>query len=264
MLARRGLEKAYIDWNHKWGAPFGRSNGKAGIWSIPSFFSWSDSSRMRRRGMFGFQGNNDTRRFEYPWAYYQAQLQKGMRIMEVGGGLSGFQFVLSKEGHVVHNVDPGTSGHGWEVTHAMHEKLNRVFGTQCVLHKCGIEDARLDPCAFDRAFSVSVMEHMPEEAIREGMKTVCRSLKPGGLFVLTIDLFLDLIPFSRKTENKWGRNISVRDLVNMGEYELVVGERSELYGFPEFNSERVLANLSEYFIGTGYPTLVQGVVLRRK
>lgn len=264
MLARKDLDKAYIEWNHKWDAPSGRSNGKARVGSIAKYFSWSASSVLRNKGIFGFQTNNDTRRFEYPWAYYHGQLEKGMNVLEVGGGLSGFQFVLSKEGHTVHNVDPGACGFGSDVTDVMHEKLNRAFGTHCILHRCGIEDAPLDPCSFDRAFCISVIEHLPEATMRTAMKNVWCCLKPGGLFVLTIDLFLDLHPFSGRAENKWGRNISVRDLVEMGEFDLAVGEKSELYGFPEFDSERVRSNLSEYLIGTGYPTLVQAVVLRRK
>ena len=48
----------------------------------------------RRKGPFGGQGNNSTREFEYPWCFHTAKLETGMHVLEVGGGLAGFQFVL--------------------------------------------------------------------------------------------------------------------------------------------------------------------------
>ena len=60
-------------------------------------FQLASSQRVRARcafpappGPFAFQENNDTRRFEYPWAYFATSLRPGFAL-EIGGGLSGFQ-----------------------------------------------------------------------------------------------------------------------------------------------------------------------------
>jgi hypothetical protein len=79
--------------------------------------------------------------------------------------------------------------------------------------------------------------------------------------VLTIDLFLDLVPFTDREENRWGVNMSVAALVEALGAEIVVGDREVLYGFPEFDARRVQSDLSKYMIGA-YPTLTQCVVLR--
>ena len=62
---------------------------------------------MRRAcGPFAFQWNTVTRTYEYPWAYSQVADLGPSRILEIGGALPGLQFVLAKDGHDVHNVDP--------------------------------------------------------------------------------------------------------------------------------------------------------------
>jgi len=38
-------------------------------------------------------------------------------------------------------------------------------------------------------------------------------LKPGGRLVLTIDLFLNLKPFTSRTSNQFGVNVSIGELM---------------------------------------------------
>jgi hypothetical protein len=86
-----------------------------------------------------------------------------------------------------------------------------------------------------------------------------RLLKPGGLAVLTIDLFLDVAPFTSATLNKYGRNIDVRAFLESSCLTLSSGVREELCGFPEFDPDRIQRNLNAYFMGS-YPGLVQCLV----
>jgi hypothetical protein len=95
------------------------------------------------------------------------------------------------------------------------------------------------------------------------MEHANRCLKPGGRFIITLDLFLNLEPFTRRTGNEWGRNQDVRWLVDISRMKLVEGNRSELFGFQEFSSERILANLEKYYIGSYYPGLTQCLVLEK-
>lgn len=212
-------------------------------------------------GPFAIQPNNTTRRFEYPWAFHATPLDAGMRVLEIGGGLSGFQFALDRHGCAVVNIDPGleAKGIGWRCDNASMARLNQLFGTSVELRNTVISDAQLAPESFDRAFSVSVLEHLPD---RDCMRYAYDCLRPGGYFVLTVDLFLNVAPFTSKLSNKYGKNVSIKWLTELAPFELAQGNRRELYGFSEFNPEHILCGLEKYFIGS-YPALVQCVVLRK-
>jgi hypothetical protein len=45
--------------------------------------------------------------------------------------------------------------------------------------------------------------------------------------------------------------------------EMTLGKREELFGFPEFDPEKILSDLSRYMLGNGYPALAQLLVLRK-
>lgn len=263
MLAKMTMEPHFMDWNRKWGAPFGLEGRSVDPNAFHGSLSADACQEISRLGMFSAQPNNSTRVFEYPWAYFHADLGSSMKILEIGGGLSGFQFALSREGHTVDNVDPGMEVFGFQISQASVDTLNRMFGTNVTIMPCEIESARLASGSYDRAFAVSVLEHLSSDAIAAAMNKVHAALKPGGLFVLTVDLFLDVTPFSRKETNKWGRNVPIPSLLDSSKFEIVHGLREELYGFDEFDARGILRNAHHYFVGRNYPTLIQTMVLRR-
>jgi SAM-dependent methyltransferase len=250
----------YAVWNRRWSAPFGGRRRKL----TPRFLRPTRLG-IRMSGPFAFQPNNDTRVFEYPWAFEALAVAPGLRVLEIGGSLSGFQFVLDRAGCQVVNVDPGTQAHGrgWPVTQDAIRRINRGLGTRVDLRNCFLEQAGLDEAAFDRVVSISVLEHIPETELPSLLAEIRRVLKPGGLFVLTLDLFLDLAPFTDATANVYGGNISVRWLVEQSGLEMVHGDRTELYGYPEFDPARILARKDQYRVGGGYPVMVQTLVLRK-
>jgi SAM-dependent methyltransferase len=260
MLAPLTIPPEYYDWNWRHGAPGGH-----GLHIEKKKLQRMSRERvLRLKGPFGTQGNNSTREFEYPWCFFTAKLETGMRVLEIGGGLAGFQFALDAFGCRVVNVDPGmaASGVGWPCEPATMAKLNRWFKTSVELRNTTIDKARLEDARFDRAFSISVIEHLTRRDIREVMRHVYRSLKPGGLFILTIDLFLNLAPFTKRKSNEYGWNQDVRALVESQDWEIVVGRRDELFGFDAFDANRVQSHLEKFFIGY-YPSLIQCVVLRK-
>ena len=63
-------------------------------------------------------------------------------------------------------------------------------------------------------------------------------LRPGGHFVLTVDLFLDCAPFTSSHSNQYGSNINLLDFVTRTDMELVLGESTLLCGFPDFDPGR--------------------------
>jgi SAM-dependent methyltransferase len=261
MLALAKIPDNYLEWNHIHGAPFGR---KPMIGRLKKPFVSEDEIE-RIKGPFAIQPNNSTREFEYPWAFEAAKLSKGMTTLEIGGGLAGFQFVLDGFGCKVVNVDPGmeAEGVGWPCDNESMAKLNKRFNANVDLRNTTIEKADLKDNSFDRAFSISVIEHLPDANIIEVMQHVHRSLKPGGLFIFTLDLFLNLHPFCSRASNNFGKNQNAKWMTEIGKWEMVVGKPAELFGFAEFNADTVQSNLDKYLIGRFYPTLVQCVVLKK-
>jgi SAM-dependent methyltransferase len=262
MLARRALTSAFIEWNEKWHAPFGPEGSE----DLP--LDWKlDSRRARRLGPFAFQLNNTTRKIEYAWAFHVAEIQGGTTVLEIGGALSGFQFVLGRHGATVTNVDPFTD-YGAATPHPespedVHARLNRYFSTKVRLKRSTLADAGFEDECFDRAYCISTVEHLPRDEISRTLKAAYRVLRKGALFVLTVDLFLDLVPFTQTERNHWGTNISIRWVVEESGMTLVDGERGELFGFPAFDAQEVLANVNDYLVGEYSATLVQMFVLQK-
>lgn len=267
MLARRHLPLSYHLWNMRHHAPFGRFawRGPAapvgGL--ITRFLPWR--WRAAVLGPFSIQPNNSIRRYEYPWSFAVARPRPGHRVLEIGGGLAGFQFVLDRAGARVVNVDPGLAakGVGWPCTSESMERLNHTFGTDVELRNTTVDQAGLEDESFDLAFSISVLEHLPPDDLRAVMTDVYRALKPGGRFVITLDLFLDLAPFTEARTNKYGGNIRVPDLLSHAPFVMIHGDPAELCGFPEFSAARVRDRLETYLVGAGYPALAQCIVLQK-
>jgi SAM-dependent methyltransferase len=262
MLAPASLPESYQKWNLSNGAPFGRPIPRR---RLLDYFKTA-KRREQLGGPFSIQPNNTTREFEYPWSFYSADLTSGMCVLEFGGGLSGFQFVLDKYGCDVVNVDPGTDakGLGWPCDLASMTRLNRCFGTNVQLRNTTIENAQLSDNSMDRAFSISVIEHLTDSDLANATKHIYKCLKPGGLFILTVDLFLNLHPFCSRPTNDFGRNQDVRRIVDSENWEMVIGNQEQIFGFDAFNTDYILSNLETYLIGRSYPVLVQCLVLRKR
>lgn len=260
MLAPARIPKDFHAWNKREGAPFGKPL-TAERWLkrlLPA------TTLLKLRGPFSTQPNNTIRRFEYPWAFHATPLGTGLRVLEIGGGLSGFQFILAREGCEVVNVDPGLEARGvdWRCGQEGIAQLNRAFGTHVELRNTVVQEANLSDASFDRAFSISVLEHLPDDEIIDVMNHIYRALRPGGLFIVTVDLFLELAPFTHRQENRWGKNINVRSLVDATRMKLVQGDPQYLYGVDAFDPERVQSNLADFMIGY-YPALAQCLVLEK-
>lgn len=283
MLAKKySNSKTFLRWNEQWGAPFGDLSIKARIarriWdklrlkeltglsyleAVEKTMGFAASARCR--GIFGFQTNNSNRTFEYPWAFLATTLEPGMKALEIGGGLSGFQFALAKSGLLVTNVDPGieAAGVGFECTEEAIEKLNDAFHTNVRLINTNMENANLEANSFDRIFSISVIEHLSEAEFTSLSDEVYRCLKPGGLFVATADLLLDLTPFTTRKRGRWGENFPVGKLLTDSRFSVEVGIPGEIYGATSFNADEIQSRLEEFVLGDP-PAMVQCMVLKKR
>jgi hypothetical protein len=217
------------------------------------------------RGLFAWQTDSTTQVFEYPWAHEQISARgKALTIVEIGGGLSGLQFVLVREGHDITNVDPGLTakGKGWEVNPDNHQRLGKALRATFKLIPAPLEAAGVEEQSVDVALCISALEHFAPEEVCGLTSAIPRILKPSGVLILTVDLFLDLFPFCERASNRYGVNLSIKKFLDTSGLELEVGVRSELFGFEEFDAKNVLSNLSNLLLGTGYPCLCQCVVAR--
>lgn len=262
MLAPKLLPKSYADWNRAHRAPFGRRRGRqllvrAGIGQN----AWA----LRYCSPYAWQTNNTIRRFEYPWVFDQLEgLRRPLRVLDIGAGMAGLQFTLAQCGHEVHAVDPGmnANGKGWQLDIDFHARLARAHKAPVKLWPTTISGAEFHDDSFDVVLSVSAIEHFAENDLAEMTREVRRVVKPDGLIVLTVDLFLDVYPFTSRHSNTYGRNVDIRALLSALDADLVDGDRQELYGFSAFDPEHILTNLSVYAIGEGYPGLSQCLTAR--
>lgn len=261
MLAPGVLPEAFAAWNRMHGAPAGFERPRRAL--LRRFYS--DEAWLRLCGPFAIQpGNNSTRRFEYPWAFHAANLSPACNIVELGGSLAGFQFALSQSGYRVVNVDPGLNaeGLGWPVEQASIARLNGWFGTDVRLVSTTLDKAEIPDGSVDVLYSISVLEHLTETELTSVMKHAQRCLRPGGQFIITLDLFLNLSPFTRRDRNQYGTNQDVRWMVEYSGLRLAQGDPAELNGFPAFAPENILIKLEDYLIGS-YPVLTQCIVLEK-
>jgi len=262
MLARRELPSEFIEWNRKWGAPTGHWRTGQRFWG--RFLS--DNARTRLGGPFCIQHNTENRAYEYPWAFRAVPIERSMSVVDLGGGLAGFQFVLSKTCSRVVNIDPGlgAKGVGWKCDQESMARLNRLFGTEVELKNCTILDASLPKEGIDIVYSISVIEHFAEEELWDTLRAIWECLKAGGKFVITVDLFLNLHPFSSMKANQYGTNFPIGELDGYETFKLVAGDRSEIYGTDEFDRDHIMTNLEEIRVGAYGPAMAQCLVFEKE
>jgi SAM-dependent methyltransferase len=260
MLAPNTIPTSYAAWNKRHHAPWGR-RGKRLI----DTFGPRNKAVARYLGPYAWQTNNSLRTFEYPWAFDRlSELGQGLSLIDVGAGLAGFQFTLAQAGYHVHAVDPGLSarGKGWDLDAGQHAFLADAYAAPVDLHPNTLGDAGIGDHSIDALVSISTIEHFADEDLAELADEAARVLRPGGHLVLTIDLFLDVQPFTTRERNNYGTNIDVRALLDRCGATLTLGNSAELNGYPEFDADRIQSDLSSYLLGATYPGLTQCVVAR--
>ncbi len=259
MIAPAVLPPEYAKWNRRWHAPFGRSVPFRGSGSLAR-----SRPVLLYRGPFAFQPNSGTREFEYPWAHAQVRSRiKSGTIVEIGGSLAGLQFVLAREGYDVINVDPGRAaeGRGWEVLPETHQYIAKIFRAPARLMPTTLDHTGLPPHSVDLVLTISTLEHLTAGELDVVADSIRQLLKSGGFVVMTVDLFLDLAPFTTTQRNNWGTNIDVRAFLTRAGVELVAGDPRKIWGFPEFDGEAIARNRESFLMG-GDASLAQCLVAR--
>ena len=128
------------------------------------------------------------RLWEYPYAILAAELIPGLKVADIGCGMTAFTIYLKEHaGCDVTGVDTDVFEAGLRYKgHGVSEEFIKRTGIEFV--RGDMTDVPLPSDSQDRAFSISVMEHVPPDVRRRGMQELARILKPGGLAVLTVDM----------------------------------------------------------------------------
>lgn len=108
----------------------------------------------------------------------------GKRIAEVGGGYSRLLPVLSKANDCANVEKWGGEGLG--------PTRERVLPNVQNIHAyLGENDSALADASFDVIFSISVVEHISPKKLDAFHEDQKRILKPGGMFIHAIDLYVE-------------------------------------------------------------------------
>lgn len=140
------------------------------------------------------------RRTEYPWAILNANLNKSMKILDIGSGITTFPVYLASKGHEVFSVDNDDI-----LMQRLAPSMAKWVGAT-VNYKLGdVTNLEFEDNTFDRVFCISVLEHLEEEKVngkyvnyRKGnldvkaISEMLRVLKPKGRLILTVDWSEDI------------------------------------------------------------------------
>jgi len=135
------------------------------------------------------------RRTEYPWAIKNSKLDKPMKILDVGSGISLFPIYLSSKGHKVTSIDNDEI-----LMNRVSPNLAKWAGTNVDYALGNVTKLEFEDETFDRVFCISVLEHLEEEKIDgkvvnyrkknfdvKAIEEMFRVLKSKGLLILTFD-----------------------------------------------------------------------------
>jgi SAM-dependent methyltransferase len=153
----------------------------------------SDLNELRypwSRGMLSKPSFYAARMWEYPYAILAAELSPGLKVADVGCGMTAFTIYLKEHaGCDVTGIDPDVFDAGLRYKgHGVSEEFIKRTGIKFL--RGDMTEVPLESDSQDRAFSISVMEHVPPDVRRRGMQELARILKPGGRAILTVDMSL--------------------------------------------------------------------------
>lgn len=122
------------------------------------------------------------------------------RVLEIGGGSSRILPKLHKKGVEVWNADRLQGEAAGPVASKDFLKSQSKLGIKLVMAYVGEFSPELPDKHFDLAFSISVLEHLDEARTRDCFRDARRVLRPGGIMLHAVDLFLNDKPLPRTTE----------------------------------------------------------------
>lgn len=179
------------------------------------------------------------RLWEYPFCILAANLEQGMICADIGCGMSAFTIYLKNISNCnILGVDPDLFEKG--IKHLGHG-VSEEFLERTNLSVVESMD-KINNEYFDRVFCISVIEHVPRRAIPDLMREMTRTLKPGGLLVMTVDVNINY-DMARPLDLIWQSGLVPDGILNLN--------------WPQYRFGRAED------IKSGYSADVYGLVLRK-
>jgi hypothetical protein len=179
--------------------------------------------RVEARTTVGFYPDHTPRLWEYPVVagLLMEHLEPGSRLVDVGAGVSPLAPFLSSRGYLVETVDPSPIVRNWPEQLEWNEWGYLDYAAAGLASRswnCSLDRIPTQP-AFDGAYSVSVIEHVPAAERRKLLADMSARTRTGGVVVLTIDL-------QPGSDHLWNYNMGVRvdDPSKHGTLQSVVSE----------------------------------------
>lgn len=140
--------------------------------------------------------------------YRELRELKGLRIGEIGGGLSRILPKLASSNNCF-NIDKFEGAQGGPT------KPPKIKDVENMIAFLGEFSPEIPNDFFDVVFSVSVCEHVPAKMAKSFMDDHVRILKPGGLGLHAIDLYIAdyAIPQAEERLNIYKQWITRKDIV---------------------------------------------------
>lgn len=136
------------------------------------------------------------RMWEFPYAIYEAHLEQGMKVADVGCGNTPFTALLAQKvgaknvtgfdpDYIIDNNIEGHSHFG--------ARKSFIDALGINFYNDGMTNMTAEDGYFDRVFCISVLEHIDDISVKQkGLKEMSRILKPGGKLILTFDCGINL------------------------------------------------------------------------
>jgi Methyltransferase domain len=195
------------------------------------------SMRLEARTTVGFYPDHSPRLWEYPVVakLLMEHLEPGSRLVDVGAGVSPVAPFLNSRGYLVETVDPSPIMRDWSEQLEWNEWGYLDYAAAGLATRswnCTLDRIPVEP-AFDGAYSVSVIEHVPAAERRRLLADMSARTRIGGVVVLTIDL-------QPGSDDLWNYNMGdqVDDPSKHGTLQSVISE-CETVGLDLLYEERV-------------------------
>lgn len=130
-----------------------------------------------------------SREWEYPYAAINAEVEPGMKVVDLGAGGSPLLPYLSRRrGCDCWAVDLNFFNKGKHNLRGFPGKAEEFY-PEIAWHLESMDKTTLRDASMDRVFCISVLEHVGEAVAGSTFREIARILKPGGRAVITTDVF---------------------------------------------------------------------------
>lgn len=131
--------------------------------------------------------DGDLKNVQRPWALKAilAKVPPGGKLLEIGGGVPLVACMLNELGYEVTVVDPYEgAGNGPTEYQNYRQQFPNV---NLVKDLFGVNLPEFKPGYFDGIYSISVLEHIPFEGIKDVFSGIRKFLRPGGFSIHCVD-----------------------------------------------------------------------------